>query len=102
MLELGTSEAGVQFRVKVIPGASRSRIVGEMDGALKVAVAAPPEKGKANQAVLTLLAEALGVKRADLHIETGVTGRYKRCLVSGVGVEQVRQALEQAAKAPKE
>jgi len=99
MLELKTTQGGVEFRVKVVPGASRTGIVGELDGALKVAVSAPPEKGKANKAVLALLAEALGVKVAGLRIEAGATSRYKRCIVSGARVEQVRKALEQASQA---
>ena len=99
MLELKATEAGVEFRVKVVPGASRTGVVGEMDGALKVAVSAPPEKGKANKAVLALLAKALGVKVAGLRIEAGATSQYKRCVVSGVQVEQVRKALQQASRA---
>lgn len=99
MLELKTTQGGVEFRVKVVPGASRTGIVGELDGALKVAVSAPPEKGKANKAVLALLAEALGVKVAGLRIEAGATSHYKRCVVSEARVEQVRKALHQACQA---
>jgi len=98
MLELTSSSGAVHFRLKVVPGASRTRIVGEMDGALKVAVSAPPEKGKANQAVLALLAETLGVKAGQLQIESGAGGPHKRCLVSAITEEQVRAALERAAE----
>jgi hypothetical protein len=101
MLELTASSGAVRFRLKVVPGASRTRIVGEMEGALKVAVSAPPEKGKANRAVLALLAEALGVKARQLRIESGAGSTYKRCLVSGTTIEQVQAALEEAGKSPK-
>ena len=98
MLDLQAREGGVQFRVKVVPGASRSRIEGEMGGALKVAVSAPPEKGKANEAVLALLAEALGVKLLQLRLVAGGRSPHKRCLVTGLSEEQVREALGRAVK----
>ncbi|MGB9626422.1 MAG: DUF167 domain-containing protein, partial [Phycisphaerae bacterium] len=46
---------GVEVAVKVVPGSSRDRIMGVLGDALKIAVAAPPEKGKANQAVIEVL-----------------------------------------------
>ena len=56
---------GAVIAVKAVPGASRDRIVGVLGDALKIAVAAAPEKGKANQAIAATLAKALGVdKRA--------------------------------------
>ena len=94
MLELTGTPEGVQFRLKVVPGASRTRIVGQMEGALKVAVSAPPEKGKANKAVIALLARALGIKPAAVRIEAGTTSQHKRCLVIGLNPERVRRALE--------
>jgi len=94
MVELTGTDSGVQFRLKVVPGASRSRVVGEMDGALKVAVAAPPEKGRANKAVIALLARALGVKNAAVRIESGTTSQHKRCHVTGLSPDQVQRILQ--------
>lgn len=54
------SRPSCRLQVKVVPGASRSEIVGRLGAALKVRVAAPPEGGKANREVLALLAERLG------------------------------------------
>jgi uncharacterized protein len=73
---------GVELRVKVVPGASRSAIVGALGDRLKVRVAAPPEAGKANRAVVELLAEALGVK--DVRITAGHSGPEKTVLISGL------------------
>ena len=56
---------GVRMAVKVVPGASRDRIVGKLGDALKVAVSKPPEAGAANKAVIALLARSLDVDRAD-------------------------------------
>ena len=96
MLELSGTKGEVQFRLKVVPGASRSRIVGELDGALKITVSAPPEKGKANKAVVNILAKALGIKPAAIRIESGAASQFKCCRVRGMQIEQVRRCLEVA------
>jgi hypothetical protein len=62
-------EGGIEIRVKVVPGASRSEIVGVLGDRLKVRVAAPAEGGKANRALHDLLQEWLGVR--DLEIVSG-------------------------------
>ena len=60
------------LRVKVIPRSAKSEIVGELaDGTLKVRIAAPPEKGKANEALIALLAESYGVPRGAIEILSG-------------------------------
>ena len=61
----------LQISVKVVPGASREEIVGWVGGRLKIRVTAPPEKGKANDAVIGLLAAALGVPRGRVRIARG-------------------------------
>ncbi|QKT03796.1 DUF167 domain-containing protein [Ectothiorhodospiraceae bacterium 2226] len=58
--------AGVELHLKVVPGASRTELAGALGAHLKVRVAAPPEGGKANRAVLALLAERLGTKALEL------------------------------------
>lgn len=60
------------LRVKVIPRSSRSEIVGKLaDGTLKVRIAAAPEKGRANEALIALLAETYGVPRGSVEILSG-------------------------------
>ena len=56
----------MELRVKAVPGASRSEIVGILGDRLKIRIAAPPEHGKANQALLLLIADWLGTKNIDL------------------------------------
>jgi uncharacterized protein len=68
----------VVVKVKVIPRASKSEVVGEMsDGTLQVRVAAAPEKGKANEEVCRLLAAHFGVARATVSVSAGATGTRK-------------------------
>ena len=71
MIQMTRDGPDVLLPVKVVPKASRDRIVGELDGALKVAVAAPPEKGAANRAVCRLIAKALGLRVQQVSVETG-------------------------------
>jgi uncharacterized protein (TIGR00251 family) len=80
------SPDGVLLRVKVVPGASRSKVVGMLGDRLKVAVAAPPEGGKANQAVCELLAEAFGAAKRDVEVAEGHTRPQKMILLRGVNL----------------
>lgn len=92
-MRIEAADGGVRLPVFVVPGASRDAIVGEHDGALRVRVAAPPEKGRANAAVRELLARELGLRRADLVITAGLGSRRKTVLVRGVDVTTVRSSL---------
>src|SRR5690349_15458460 len=74
---------GVRLAVRVVPKAARSRVVGQSDGCLKVQVAAPPEDGKANAALVETLAEALGVARRDVALTVGAASRKKLVDVAG-------------------
>jgi uncharacterized protein len=73
----------VYLRIKVIPGAPKTEIKGEMaDGTIKIAVAAAPEKGKANQALIKFLAEESGVQKNDIKIISGASARIKLIKIS--------------------
>lgn len=81
------------------PGASRTEIAGFYDDALAVRVAAPPEKGRANRALLDFLAESLGVAVSDLSLEAGARGRDKLVRVRGLSPAELDRRVEQAAGA---
>ena len=85
--------------VKVVPGASRDRVVGRYGDALKVQVSAPPEGGKANKAVLALLAEALGVRPNQLRLVRGATQSRKVVEVDGLPQAEVDARLAVSASA---
>jgi uncharacterized protein len=84
---------GVVLRVLVQPRASRTRVICEHDGRLKIALAAPPVDGEANAALLLFLSERLGLKRAALSLEDGVTSRRKRVLARGTTAAEVTARL---------
>lgn len=90
------AEGTVLLRLHVQPGAGRSAVVGRHGDALKVRVAAPPSGGRANEAVLELLAVVLGAKPADLELVSGASSRTKRVRVTGVEPDDVRKRLESA------
>jgi uncharacterized protein len=73
---------GTVLRVRVQPGARREGFGGAHGDALEIAVTAPPEGGRANEAVLALLARRLGVPRRDLRLLSGASSREKRVLVA--------------------
>ena len=86
----------VVLRVHVQPGAGRSAVVGRHGNALKLRVAAPPEGGRANEAVTALLTETFGVRAADIELASGASSRMKRFRLTGVDVDEFRTRLERA------
>jgi len=94
---LTTQPDGVRFAIKVVPGASRHRVFGALGDALKVAVSKPPEGGAANKAVVALLAEALGVAAAQVHIVQGHASPRKQVLITGVDAAELRTRLDMIA-----
>ena len=71
------------FKVRVVPRASRSEIVGEHDGALRVRIAAPPVAGAANDELVRLLARTFGVPRSVVEITAGHSAKLKTVRVIG-------------------
>jgi uncharacterized protein (TIGR00251 family) len=93
------AETPVVIPVRVVPGASRSEIVGLEGDTLKVRVAAPPVKDKANRALVKLLAKALGVSSSQVEIVGGHRARRKTVQVCGIDADAVSDLL-QTAKDP--
>ena len=77
------------FEVRVAPRASRDRIVGVQDGALKVALTAPPVDGAANEALRKMLAKAFGVSKSSIEIVRGDRARTKFLRVQGVDLAKL-------------
>ena len=82
------------FPVKVQPKASRDQVAGYREGVLQLRVTAPPDKGRANAAVVSLLAQALGVAKSRVRIVRGQTSRDKLVTVESLSPEEVRGILE--------
>jgi uncharacterized protein len=81
--------AGAVLAVKVVPGASRDRIVGRLGERLKVSVRKPPEKGAANEAACSLVAAALGIRSRDVTVLRGETRPEKELLIQSLVPQEV-------------
>lgn len=71
------AKPGARIAIRVTPRARRNEVTEEADGTLRIQTTTVPEDGKANKAVIKLLAEALGVAKSRLTLERGATGRDK-------------------------
>lgn len=86
-----------RLEVVVRPRARRSRVEGyRADGKLVVAVAAPPEDGRANEAVAEVLGESLGVRARDVTIVRGQRSRAKLIEVQGIEEAELQRRIERA------
>jgi uncharacterized protein (TIGR00251 family) len=93
MIEMRDTLSGATFTVKVQPRARRNAVTGELDGALKLALTAPPVEGKANEACVEFLAKFLKVPRSSVTIASGLTSRRKVVRVAGLSAKELRQRL---------
>jgi uncharacterized protein (TIGR00251 family) len=80
--------------VRVIPLSSKSEIVGELDGALKVKLKAPPVDGAANDELIKLLSKELGIPRSGLEIVSGLTSKSKRIRINDLTKPQILAILK--------
>ncbi|MCU0240283.1 MAG: DUF167 domain-containing protein [Pyrinomonadaceae bacterium] len=78
MINFTEKDNAIIFAVRVIPRSSRSEIVGEYDGALKVKLNSPPIDGEANKELITLLAKTFHVSKSDIEIISGQTNKNKQ------------------------
>jgi uncharacterized protein (TIGR00251 family) len=89
MIATSEKDGRLQFRVKVVPRASRTEIVGEQDGALRVRIAAPPVDGAANEELIRALAKSFDLPRNAIEIASGHASRTKQIRVRGIRKEDL-------------
>jgi len=94
VLQLTLEGSAVLLPVKVVPGASRTRFLGEWEGRARVGVAAPAEKGKANAALVAFLAKLLDVRKRDVTVVDGHASPLKTIRIAQVTVDAVRAAMQ--------
>jgi uncharacterized protein (TIGR00251 family) len=93
VIDLKETAGGVLLPVRAQPGSRRNGAQGFHHGALKVAVTQIAEKGKANRAVLEVVADVLGIKRSQVELVSGETSRDKVIRVSGLSPDEIRRRL---------
>lgn len=97
MLGLRDIAGGCELAVRAQPGARRTGIVGWVEGRLKLAVQAPALEGRANRAVVELIAETLDVAPSAIRVVRGESAREKTLHVAGLSAAQIAARLPQPA-----
>ncbi len=98
MIPIRDTPSGATFQVKVRPRAKKNAITGAVGDALKLALTAPPVEGRANEACIGFLAEALNVPRSSVTITAGKSSRNKAILVSGLSAMEVEARLKSSCQ----
>lgn len=93
-IEVTAHGTGVVLPVQAQPRARRNGIVGEHAGALKVAVTQAPEKGKANDALVKVIADALKLKRSQIEVFSGDTSTRKMFLIADIAPDVLLSKIE--------
>jgi uncharacterized protein (TIGR00251 family) len=93
VIEYSLEDNAIVFRVQVVPRASRSEIVGEHNGSLRVRIAAPPVDGAANEALIALLAKRVKVPKSAVSITSGHGAKLKQVRINNVNKELVKTLL---------
>ncbi|HPC95030.1 MAG TPA: DUF167 domain-containing protein [Sedimentisphaerales bacterium] len=91
--EIQEDEEGVVLVAKIVPGSSKTALAGLLDRMVKVKVAAPPERGKANDCLIAFLAKQLGVRKNAVRIVAGQTNPVKHVRVDGISAQTCREKL---------
>lgn len=100
MIALESHRDGVFLPVRAQPGARKSEIRSQQNGALKVSVTQAPEKGKANKAIIAVLSKSLGLKKSQIELTAGASSAKKRFLVRGISVEELQMRISQVLAPP--
>lgn len=93
MIAIGNHSDGLIVTIRAHPAARRAGVLGVYDGALKVAVTAAPNRGKANTELLALLCKSLHLKRSQIELLSGQTKRAKKILIRGLSRDDLARAL---------
>ena len=89
---------GCSFQVRVQPRARRNAVAGDIDGALKISLTAPPVEGRANEACIEFLAKLLKAPKSSFSIAAGATTRNKVIHVLGISADELRLRLQSNEK----
>ncbi|MBO0719991.1 MAG: YggU family protein [Blastocatellia bacterium] len=94
MIKFTATDNGVIFSVRVQPRASRSCVAGEVEGTLRIRLAAAPVDGEANEELLNFLAKLLDIPRRQLEIVSGQRSKNKVLRISGITGERLEKIVD--------
>ena len=93
-LKISQDNKEIIFTAKIIPASSKTTLAGVLGGMLKIKIAAPAEKGKANKAVIDFLSEKTGVKKNNIAIISGQSSPVKQIRISGISANELLSKLD--------
>jgi len=93
VIQCSEDNRGLTFAVRVVPRASRSELVGEQRGALRVRIAAPPVEGAANKELIKLLSKSFKLPKNAVQIISGLTSRNKIVRIKGADAIRLQQLI---------
>ena len=93
-LKISQDNEDIIFTAKIIPASSKTSLAGILGGMLKIKIAAPAEKGKANKAVIDFLSEKIGVKKNNIAIISGQSSPVKQIRISGISANELLSKLD--------
>src|SRR5262245_3108302 len=96
MVKLTVKDQDIVIPVRVQVRASQSGIAGELDGALKIRLAAPPVDGEANEELIRVIAKFFEIPRAQISLIAGQTSKNKLIRINGISIEKCQQILAEA------
>lgn len=94
MVNIEETAEGITINVKIVPSSSKDCIAGSLEGVLKIKIAAPPEKGKANKSLVNFLSKQTGIKNKDIIIIAGHTNPAKTVRLSNITAKQFLKAID--------
>lgn len=97
MINFTEKDDVLTFAVRVVPRASKSEVVGEHNGALKVRIAAPPVNGAANEELIKTLANFFEIPKTAVEIISGETAKIKQIKITGANLDRLKHSLKQSA-----
>ena len=92
-MKISEQDGAVTFDVRVVPRSSKSEIVGEIDGVIKIKLKAPPVNGAANEELVRLISKELEISRLSVDIITGHASKQKRVRITGLSADEVIKVL---------
>jgi uncharacterized protein (TIGR00251 family) len=92
-VKISKHDGAITFDVRVIPRSSKSEIVGEIDGVIKIKLKAPPVDGAANEELVRLISKELEISRSSIDIVAGHASKQKRVRIKGRSADEVRKVL---------
>jgi uncharacterized protein len=96
MIQLEPHAEGTLLSVRAHAGARRNEIGPPQEGALRVSVTQAPEQGKANKAIVAVLAKQLSLRKSQIELVSGETSRQKRFLIRGIARAELAKRIEEA------